>query len=85
MLCSTGQLDPHASVFRRWRSLRWEICTAHPLSRLGEDPRGHRPSHARASEVSHLRSSTRTVLVSSSSSGMPKFHSSLCDVCLLET
>lgn len=34
MLCSTSRLDPDALMFQRWRSLGWEICTAHPLSRL---------------------------------------------------
>lgn len=37
MLCSTCQLDPDALMFQRWQSLRWEICTAHPLP-LGRGP-----------------------------------------------
>lgn len=84
MLCSTSRLDPYALTFQRWRSLRWDICTVHPLSQLGGGPRGCRLCRARAFKVSHLCSSTRMASVSSSA-GKPKFHSSLCKICLLKT
>lgn len=55
-----------------------------PCSCLGEDPRGCRSSRAKVFEVGHLCASTRTALVSSCAE-KPQFHSSLCEVCLLET